>query len=178
MLTYHIDADYRYSCLPRQSDNVFLLADLKNFSQYPLLKGSAYVYLDNVYQGECEIAPDFAADTFSISVGRDKDIAVSRQAVKEYTSKKIIGQTIKVAKGFEITLKNNKNTAVDVVVTDQYPLPKYSDIKVELTDNGGAETDSEKGKLTWKLSLLAGEKRVLRFSYEVKYSKSYGFSVE
>lgn len=178
MLTYHIDADYRFSCLPRYSPDVFLLADLKNFSKYPILKGNAYVYLDNVYQGECEIAPDFAADTFSISVGRDKDIAVNRQAVKEFTSKKFIGSNVKVQKCFEITIKNNKNTSVDVVVTDQYPLPKFSDIKVELLDKGGAETDAEKGKLTWKLNLSAGEKKVLRFSYEVKYPKTYNFSVE
>lgn len=178
MLTYHIDADYRFSCLPRYSPDVFLLADLKNFSQYPILKGSAYVYFDNVYQGECEIAPDFAADTFSISVGRDKDIAVNRQAVKEFTSKKFIGSNVKVVKCFEITIKNNKKSSVDVVVTDQYPLPKFSDIKVELLDKGGAETDTEKGKLTWKLNLSAGEKRVLRFSYEVKYPKTYNFSVE
>ena len=178
MLTYHIDADYRFSCLPRYSPDVFLLADLKNFSQYPILKGNAYVYFDNVYQGECEIAPDFAADTFSISVGRDKDIAVNRQAVKEFTSKKFIGSNVKVVKCFEITVKNNKKTSVDVVITDQYPLPKYSDIKVELTDKGGAETDAEKGKLTWKLNLAAGEKKVLRFSYEVKYPKTYSFTVE
>ena len=178
MLTYHIDADYRFSCLPRYSPDVFLLADLKNFSQYPILKGNAYVYFDNVYQGECEIAPDFAADTFSISVGRDKDIAVNRQAVKEFTSKKFIGSNVKVVKCFEITVKNNKKSSVDVVITDQYPLPKYSDIKVELTDKGGAETDAEKGKLTWKLNLAAGEKKVLRFSYEVKYPKTYNFSVE
>lgn len=178
MLTYHIDADYRFSCLPRYSPDVFLLADLKNFSQYPILKGSAYVYFDNVYQGECEIAPDFAADTFSISVGRDKYIAVNRQAVKEFTSKKFIGSNVKVVKCFEITVKNNKKSSVDVVITDQYPLPKYSDIKVELTDKGGAETDAEKGKLTWKLNLAAGEKKVLRFSYEVKYPKTYSFTVE
>lgn len=178
MLTYHIDADYRFSCLPRYSPDVFLLADLKNFSQYPILKGNAYVYFDNVYQGECEIAPDFAADTFSISVGRDKDIAVNRQAVKEFTSKKFIGSNVKVVKCFEITVKNNKKSSVDVVITDQYPLPKYSDIKVELTDKGGAETDAEKGKLSWKLNLAAGEKKVLRFSYEVKYPKTYSFTVE
>ncbi|MBQ9214836.1 MAG: mucoidy inhibitor MuiA family protein [Bacteroidales bacterium] len=178
MLTYHIDADYRFVTLPRQSKDVFLLADLKDFSQYPLLKGSAYVYLENVYQGECEISPDFAADTMSISVGRDKDIAINRQEVKELTSKKIIGSTIKVQKCFEITIKNNKSTSVDLEVIDQYPLPKYSDIKVALLDNGAAQVDSEKGKLTWKLNLSAGEKKVLRFSYEVKYPKSYGFTVE
>ncbi|MBQ5404046.1 MAG: DUF4139 domain-containing protein, partial [Bacteroidales bacterium] len=83
-----------------------------------------------------------------------------------------------VVKCFEITIKNNKKTSVDVVVTDQYPLPKFSDIKVELLDKGGAETDTEKGKLTWKLNLSAGEKKVLRFSYEVKYPKTYNFSVE
>lgn len=178
MLTYHIDADYRFSCLPRSSKDVFLMADLKDFSQYPLLKGNAYIYLDNAYQGECEIAPDFAADTFSITIGRDKDIAVNRQAVKEFTSKKVIGSTIKVVKCFEITIKNNKNEAVAVELTDQYPLPKYFDIKVDLTDKGGAEVDTETGKLTWKLNLAAQEKKVVRFSYEVKYPKTYGFTVE
>ncbi len=178
MLTYHIDAGYRFTCLPRSSKDVFLMADLKDFSQYPLLKGNAYIYLDNAYQGECEIAPDFAADTFSITIGRDKDIAVNRQAVKEFTSKKAIGSTVKVVKYFEITVKNNKNEAVALELTDQYPLPKFSDIKVELTDKGGAAVDSETGKLTWKLNLAPQEKKVLRFSYEVRYPKSYWFTVE
>ena len=178
MLTYHIPADYRYTSLPRWSKDVYLLADLKDFSQYPILKGNAYVYLENVYQGECTIAPDFAAYTFSISVGRDKDIAVNRQVVKDFTSKKIIGSTVKVQKCFEITLKNNKNTDVSVTVTDQYPLPKYSDIKVTLTESNGAEVDPERGKLTWQLSLNAKEKKVIRFSYEVKYPKTYNFTVE
>ena len=178
MLTYRVDADYRFCCLPRSSQDVFLMADLKDFSQYSLLKGNAYIYLDNAYQGECEIAPDFAADTFSITIGRDKDIAVNRQAVKEYTTKKIIGSTVKIVKCFEITVKNNKADAVSLELTDQYPLPKYSDIKVELTNKGGAEVDSEKGKLTWKLNLAPQEKKTLRFSYEVKYPKSYYFTVE
>ena len=178
MLTYRVDADYRFCCLPRSSQDVFLMADLKDFSQYSLLKGNAYIYLDNAYQGECEIAPDFAADTFSITIGRDKDIAVNRQAVKEYTTKKIIGSTVKIVKCFEITVKNNKADAVSLELTDQYPLPKYSDIKVELTNKGGAEVDSEKGKLTWKLNLAPLEKKTLRFSYEVKYPKSYYFTVE
>ena len=178
MLTYDIDVDYHYSTMPRASKNVYLLADLKNFSQYPLLRGNAYVYLDNIYQGECVIAPDFSADTFSVPVGKDKDIAVSRQEVKDLTSKKILGSSIKVVKCVEITVKNNKNAEVEVEVCDQYPLPKYSDIKSEVTDKGGAEIDAEKGKLTWKLKLAPQEKKVLRFSYEVKYPKTYGFTVE
>ncbi|MBR4214343.1 MAG: DUF4139 domain-containing protein, partial [Bacteroidales bacterium] len=169
---------YRCISFPRQSTDAYLLADLTNFSQYPILKGSAYVYLDNAYQGECEIAPDFAADTLSITIGRDKDIAINRQAVKEFTSKKFIGSTIKVTKCYEITIKNNKRSAENVEVVDQYPLPKYSDIKVELTDNGGAKVDTEKGKLSWMLKLEPQEKKVLRFSYEVKYPKSYNFAVE
>lgn len=179
MLTYHIDADYRYYSQPRQSKSVYLLADIKNISQYPLLNGNAYVYLDNVYQGECELIPDLAADTFAISIGRDKDLVVNRQEVKNFTTKKIIGQTVKVTKCFEITIRNNKNTTANVEVADQYPLPKYSDIKVDVTDKGGATIDTERGKLTWRLTLAPQEKRVLRFSYEVKYPRSsYSFTVE
>ena len=178
MITYNIDADYHFSTMPRSSKNVYLLADLKDFSQYPLLRGNAYVYLDNVYQGECEIAPDFAAETYSIPVGKDKDIAISRREVKDLTSKKVLGSSVKVVKCVEITVKNNKNAEVEVEVCDQYPLPKFSDIKSEVTDKGGAEIDAEKGKLTWKLKLAPQEKKVLRFSYEVKYPKTYGFTVE
>ncbi|MBQ2055251.1 MAG: DUF4139 domain-containing protein, partial [Bacteroidaceae bacterium] len=94
------------------------------------------------------------------------------------TSKRIFGSSVKVVKCVEITVRNNKNASVEVDVVDQYPLPKYSDIKSELTDNGGAEVDAEKGKLTWKLKLAPQEKKVLRFSYEVKYPKTYGFTVE
>jgi hypothetical protein len=104
--------------MPRSSKNVYLLADLKDFSQYPLLRGNAYVYLDNVYQGECEIAPDFAAETYSIPVGKDKDIAISRREVKDLTSKKVLGSSVKVVKCVEITVKNNNisdsNTGVCV----------------------------------------------------------------
>ena len=49
---------------------------------------------------------------------------------------------------------------------------------MELTNNGGATVDAEKGRLTWQLTLAPQEKRVLRFSYEVKYPKSYSFTVE
>ena len=178
MITYNIDADYHFSTMPRSSKNVYLLADLKDFSQYPLLRGNAYVYLDNVYQGECEIAPDFAAETYSIPVGKDKDIAISRREVKDLTSKKVLASSVKVVKCVEITVKNNKNAEVEVEVCDQYPLPKFSDIKSEVTDKGGAEIDAEKGKLTWKLKLAPQEKKVLRFTYEVKYPNSYGFTVE
>ena len=94
------------------------------------------------------------------------------------TSKKVLASSVKVVKCVEITVKNNKNAEVEVEVCDQYPLPKFSDIKSEVTDKGGAEIDAEKGKLTWKLKLAPQEKKVLRFTYEVKYPNSYGFTVE
>ncbi|MCQ2976319.1 MAG: mucoidy inhibitor MuiA family protein [Bacteroidales bacterium] len=178
MLTYIVSSDYKFTSIPRYSNDVYLLANITDFAQFSLLDGNAYVYLENMYQGECEIKPNQVLDTLSISVGRDKDIAINRQEVKDLTSKKIIGSTIKVQKCFEITVKNNKNNPIDVEILDQYPLPKYTDIKVELTDKGGAQVDTETGKLTWKIHLNAQQKQTLRFSYEVKYPNSYNFNVE
>ena len=54
------------------------------------------------------ISPDFSEDKYPISVGRDKDIAVKRQEVKDLTSKRIFGSSVKVVKCEEITVRNNK----------------------------------------------------------------------
>ena len=113
----------------------------------------------------------------SLSIGRDKDIAISRELLKEFTSHKIVGSTAKVKRAFEIVVKNNKEIPVMLELVDQYPVARYSDFKVTLLEAEGAEADSETGKLTWNLPLQAGERRVIRFSYEVKYPKWRGDDV-
>lgn len=178
MLEYNINAICQYNATPRYSNDVYLVAQIPECYRYSLLPGTANLYLNNIYQGETEIAPDHTRDTLSLSIGRDKAISVSRQEVKNSTSKSLIGGTYRVVKTYETTVRNNKRIPVEVLLEDQYPIAKYTDIKVSLVESIGAQVNTENGRLTWTLNLAPGESKKVRLSYEVKYPKSYSFEVE
>lgn len=177
MFTYKIESDYHYSCIPRQSKDVYLMATVPNCSKYSLLPAEASLFVDNAYQGHTMVEPDNVSDTLSISAGCDKAIAVTREEVRTNKAKSFIGSTVRVSKCFEIVIKNNKNVATEVEVIDQYPISRSSDIKVTLTESAGAAVDKEKGKLTWKVSLKPHEQRKIRFSYEVVHPRSSKITV-
>ncbi len=179
MLTYTIPANYKYASAPRFNKEVFLMAEVPDLYQYSLLKGPATIYFNNIYQGESEIAPTLSDDTLKLSIGSDKMLAIDRQEIHSKTNKAIVGSSRKVTKTFETTIRNNKNIAVDLDLEDQYPIAKYSDIKVTLTDNGGAEVNTQNGRLIWKIHLEPHESKKVQFSYEVRYpARQYNFNVE
>lgn len=178
MLTYNINANCQYIAAPRFSNDVYFVAQIPECYKYSLLDGTANLYLDNIYQGETQITPDNSRDTLELSIGRDRSISISRKEIKNSTSKSFIGGTYKVLKTFETTVKNNKKTPVEITVEDQYPIAKYTDIKVSVVETDNAEVNQENGRLTWNISLAPGESKKIRLSYEVKYPKSYRFEVE
>ncbi|MCQ2235804.1 MAG: DUF4139 domain-containing protein [Bacteroidales bacterium] len=175
MLTYDINADYIFSALPRMSNDIYLVANIPNSYNYSLQKGNAKIYLNNVFEGETTIDPDAVQDTLTISVGRDKSIAISREEVVSNTSHTILRGN-RIEKTFEIVIKNNKKQAVHIEVIDQYPISEYKDVKITLTESSEAEVDAETGKLLWNIKLQPQEQRKLRFSYEIKCPKNrYNF---
>lgn len=172
MLTYAINADYHYIATPRYTKETYLLANIPDAYQYYLETGTARLFYDNIYQGDCLISPKNFQDTLLISVGTDKAIAVERKPIKTNTRRALLGQTVTVTKSFEITVRNNKSYAVTTEVEDQYPISISADIKVALVESSEAAVDTDKGKLTWILHLEPRESKTVKFTYEVKYPKS------
>lgn len=179
MLTYAIDADYHYIATPRYTKETYLLANIPDVYQYSLEPGTARLFYDNVYQGDCLISPKASQDTLLISVGTDKAIAVERKPVKSNTRRALLGQTVTVTKSFEITVRNNKPYAVNAEIEDQYPISVASDIKVSLVESSGAAVEPRNGKVTWNLHLEPKESKTVTLTYEVKYPKDrHSLSIE
>jgi uncharacterized protein (TIGR02231 family) len=171
MKEYELDADFTYHTVPKLNDGAFLLAKVADYGQYNLLAGQANLFFQGMYVGQSTINPVTTADTLLVSLGRDNKISVKRNQLKDLTSKQVIGGNIKELKGYEIIVRNNNVFPVDVEVLDQVPISKNKDIEVQMEDNGGAEYNSDYGKLLWKLNLKAGQSRNIRFIYSVKYPK-------
>jgi uncharacterized protein (TIGR02231 family) len=157
--------------VPRLEKEAYLLAEISDWENLDLLPGDANIIMDETYIGKSVIDPNITADTMNLSLGRDKRISVKRSVVKELSSLKSSGGNNKQSFTYEIIVKNNKSTDVDMLLKDQYPISNIKEVEVKLEDDGNASVNEELGILTWKIKLKSGESKKIRFSYAVKYPK-------
>ncbi len=166
-----ISANLKNYAVPKMDKDAYLLAEIADWQKLDLLPGSANIIMDNTYLGKSYIDPNSTADTLNLSLGKDKRVAIKRSVVKDYTSSKTSGNFTKQIYTYEITVKNNKTTQVDLLLKDQYPISSVKEIEVQLEKDNTASVNEELGILTWKLALQPGESKKVRFSYTVKYPK-------
>jgi hypothetical protein len=127
--------------------------------------------MDNVFLGKSFIDPNTTMDTLNLSLGRDRRVAIKRLLIKENSKTRFIGSNKVETFTYEITVKNNKKEAVNMILKDQFPISKTKEIEVTLDDNGNAEVNEELASVNWKISLQPGEQKKYRFTYSVKYAK-------
>lgn len=157
--------------VPRADKEAYLLAEVANWETLDLLPGDANIIMDDTYIGKSIIDPNTTADTLNLSLGRDKRLAVKRSLIKELSSLKTSGKESKQAFTYEIIVKNNKLTDVNMLLKDQFPLSMIKEVEVKLDESSEAMVNNETGVLTWKVDLKPGESKKLRFAYTVKYPK-------
>lgn len=173
--TQSIPANFSYYAAPKITPNVYMLAEVPNWRDYELLKGKLRVFLDNAYVGDSYWTPLEIQDTLHFSLGVEKNIGVERTLKATKEKKNLLRTAKKVTRNWQITVKNNKETAVDIVVEDQIPVATNDDAKVTLLESSNAKVDEKEGRLKWTLHLAPGEKKELNINYEVKVKDEFLF---
>jgi len=171
MKTESLNASYSYITVPKIDNDAFLKARISDWAQYSLLPGESNIYFKGTFVGKGFIDPTQANDTLDLSLGRDRAISVKREMLRDFCKSNLLGNKKTTSKAYEITVQNNKNKPIDLIIEDQIPVSQVGEITVEQEDLSGATQDVPTGKLTWKLTLQPGEtqKRQLRFT--VTYPK-------
>ena len=77
---------------------------------------------------------------------------------------------------YEIVVRNNKNIPIRLVVEDQIPVTKETDIKIDYLEDSGARFNTETGKLIWDFWLKPKDNKKLTFSFEIKSPKDKALS--
>jgi uncharacterized protein (TIGR02231 family) len=170
--SHDLKANYQYTAVPKIDQDAFLLGYVTGWDDLNLLSGNANIFFEGTFVGESFIDVNTASDSLALSLGRDKKVVVKRTRVKDFTKKNFIGANKKEEYAFEIEVRNTKKEAIDILVEDQIPVSRNSQIEVEVLDNGGAIYNKDTGKLQWKLNLGAAETKKLLFKYSVKYPKN------
>ena len=166
-----LPASYKYYAVPKVEKEAFLLAEISEYSKFNLLPGEANIIFEGMYVGKTMINPNQTSDTLNLSMGRDKKIAIKREKIADKSGTKFLSGYKEQTFTYDITVKNNKKEAIEILLKDQYPISTDKEITIELLDNGKAKVNTETGILTWDVKLNAGETKKFRISYKVKYPK-------
>ncbi|NVO02480.1 MAG: mucoidy inhibitor MuiA family protein [Bacteroidetes bacterium] len=177
--SYTLPAQYEYYCAPKLDRDAFLLAKITGWEEYKLLAGEINLFYEGTYVGKSYLDTRTTKDTLDISLGRDKNIIITRIKLKEFSSSKFIGLNKKETIAWEINVKNNKKQPINIMIEDQFPVSSDKDIEVERLESSGAIYNEETGKLTWKFKLEPGEsKKKIKVMYSVKYPKNQAVYVD
>lgn len=169
--TFSVPSIYKYYSAPKLDKETYLLAEVADWENLNLLPGEATIMVEGTYVGKTFIDPASTQDTLNLTLGKDKRVVVKREKLKDFSSVKFMGASKKQVFTYELTVKNNKKEAIQMVLKEQYPLSTLKEIEVELLESSEAVNNTELGVLTWKLELPAGATKKVRVSYSVKYPK-------
>ena len=171
MKTYELDVDYQYFCIPKIDKNAFLIAYATNWEELNLLEGEATIYFEGTYIGKSILDTRFVTEKLKISLGKDKNITVNREKLKDFTTRQFIGNKKQENRAWNISVKNNKSQKINISILDQIPVSTLEEIKIELAKNNTGKLNNETGEIVWKFILDANSYKELQFKYSVKYPK-------
>lgn len=166
-----IPAQYEYHVVPKLDQGAFLLAKLTDYGKYQLLGGVTNLFHEGTYLGQARLDPNVAVDTLLVSLGRDEQIVVQRQAIPN--QRKETNNHIRETMGYTIKIRNNKSKAIPLIVMDHIPVSTMKELEVKLLDDGEADVQRKYGILYWKQTLSANTTVKYEYQYELKYPKDY-----
>ena len=168
---YDINSIYEYYAVPKLDNEAFLLAKIIDWEKYSLLPGQANLFLEGTYVGKSFLDTYSISDTLEISLGRDPGIAIERTKIDLYTKSSFIGSNKVESRGFKISIRNPKSSAINLTLHDQIPVSTRDDISVTPEEISGGKLNKTTGEITWNLTIQPGEQKTLEMRYEVKYPK-------
>ena len=168
---YDLKGVFEYAAIPKLDKDAFLMAKISGWEDYNLLPGPANIFFEGTYVGKSFLDPNITNDTLSLSFGRDKKIVIDRSKIKDFSKKQLLGSYKTQTFAIEISVRNIKDSPIDITIDDQIPVSQTKEIEVTLIDRGSAEYNAETGKISWKLNIKPAENKTMRFVYTVKYPK-------
>lgn len=172
--TYDVSAEFKYYCAPKLDPETYVVAEISDWEKLGLLSGKANITFDGTYVGEASINASSTHEKLALTLGTDKRVTVKRERLSQFSSKKTFGSDIKQEFVYKLTVRNNQNKAVKMVLKDQYPISTQKDINVEQLKETTIPTfnNEEVGVLSWEFELNPGESKEFKNAYSVKYPKN------
>jgi len=167
-----VQASYEYYAVPKLDKAAFLVAGITDWESLNLLDGEASIFYEDTYLGKSLLDLQNSQDTLLISLGRDKQVTVTRTLEKDYSRKRFIGKNITVARSWQLGIKNNKPVPISITLQDQLPVSTNTDMEISGISYGNAQLEETTKLLTWKMSLAPAAEQKQQLKYNISYPKA------
>lgn len=174
--TATLASDYNYLAVPKVDLSAFLIARITGWEDLSLIPGNANIYFSSTYVGKTMINGNELSDTLEVSLGRDKTVELKRTVLTDKTNEKFLNSNITATRAFEISVRNPKSIAIELIVKDHIPVSQVDEVKVELNGKGGATLEPLTGILTWRMKVNSKETKRVQFDFSVTYPKDMPIS--
>ena len=178
LTSYFIPAYYEYQSVPKLDESAYLIARITDWDQYNLLEGEANLFFEDTYVGKSVLDVRYLTDTLDISLGRDRNVLVKRTKVVDYAKRRFIGTNKVESRTWKLEVRNNKTQSVNLVIFDQIPISRQSEIEVMPKELAGSQPNADTGELHWSFSLDPKARKEWTWGYEVKYPKDRNLILE
>lgn len=168
---YDLQVSYKYYAVPKLDKDAFLIAQIVGWEDLDLINGPVNVYNGRRFIGQSAIDIRTLSDTLSVSMGRDKDVTVTRVKVKGKSRRMLLGTTRKASIAYNISVANHKSQPIQIEVYDQLPIATDKEIIITADELSGGLLEEKTGEVRWDISLGAGENTTREFGYTIKYPK-------
>ena len=166
-----IPALYEYQSIPKLDPAAYLIAKIYDWTEYQLENGEISLYNQGNYVGKSYLNANSGSDSLELSLGKDADIVVQRERLKEESGNSFLGSKKTATYAYELKVFNKKASAIELVLIDQIPVAQHEDIKVEMEMGKLKISQLAQGEIRWKLNIPAKTEVTKKLRYEVSYPK-------
>jgi len=173
------DAKYSWFTVPKLVQNALLRATMKNPFSFPLLSGQMNVFSDQKLVGTASINTAVLPEgELELSLGIDEGIKIERKLLNKYTDYTgILTKEATVNYEYGIDITNGKSKEITLDLNDQFPVSRNEKIRIERKSPSGNEAlINEEGKITWKITLAPGAKKIVVLKFSISYPKELSVS--
>lgn len=172
------EARVDFRCVPREADDVFRFCTLATPAGAPLLPGPLNVYEDGAFRVTSRVDGSGAGERLELNLGVETAVRVTGRTANIHQAEKgLVSQTSRVTHEVTVGLRSALPDAARVIVFDRLPVvdEDQKDVEVKLASADPTPVRDDKdprgrplaGGLRFELDLPPGEKRDVRFAYEI-----------
>jgi uncharacterized protein (TIGR02231 family) len=171
--TQNIEVEYDYISIPKLKEAAYLRAKLRNTLPYPLLSGSADLFVIQDFIGSTKMPFVAKEEEAKVFFGEDRQIRIKHERTKrEKSPPGFLGKNERIKLAYKITIQNLRKNTVNIEIQDQLPISQNT--KIEIKDQAitpAPAKKDEKGVLTWTLTLEPQEKKEILIGFTIEYPK-------
>ena len=121
LFRHTLPAEFVYEVAPELSKVAYLRGKSTNDSSSPFLAGPVSVFLGPDFAGESALGTCSPSETFTLGLGADEQIAVTRQAESHRDTSGLFSKAFRFSNSVTVTVRNNKRKAVTLAVIERAP---------------------------------------------------------